>query len=283
MTNKKLADIKIIFERIIEKAEKIKDNKKLTGDEREAIIKGLKEEFTNALVSLEYCIDTPAWRDRAFEIQESFCHKAIESGIIKDKNELELLFIEVSEIKKAKEEDGDELKAIKKEIDKAIKAKDVKKLAYISYETIKERTKLSDDTEQYLFEKLYNTGLEEEVDKLSGEISGRAEEKKLREWNHELKEHEARLRTLERDRKKELKKEYADVSKRAGSYYKTIDAVYKDVSLAPPEFESPGICQKCGKPIEETFYYFEPATDILMHSDCAKKAFDIKKKVKKHE
>lgn len=107
MNDNKLRDIKLVFERIIEKAEKIKANKKLTDDERGAIINGLKEEFIGALLSLEYCIDNPAWRDRAFEIQESFCHKAIESGILKDKSELELLFIEVSEIKKSKEEDNE--------------------------------------------------------------------------------------------------------------------------------------------------------------------------------
>ena len=84
MTDKKLRDITVEFERLISKGKKLKDNKTITDVKRKEIIKSLKEEFTNALLSLEYIIEEPAYRDRAFEVQESFVSKARDLCIIKD-------------------------------------------------------------------------------------------------------------------------------------------------------------------------------------------------------
>ena len=269
MTDNKLRNITVSFERIIEKAKKIKANKKLTDDERGAIINGIKEEFVDALLELEYVIDTPGYRDPAYEVQESFCLKAQDLSIIKDKKELDDIFMEIYKIKKAKREDGDELKAIKKEIDKAIKAKDVKKLAYISYDIIKEVTKLTADTEEYLFAKMYNAKLEKEVDEEVKKIKEREEEKEASKLEREISEYEARLRTLERKHEKEYKKELASIGRRARSAKKTLLSDAKGVrEREVVRFESPGFCQYCHKKIEDVFYHYDPRTGEMMHKSC---------------
>lgn len=280
MSDKKLKDITAEFERIIKKAEKLKANKKYTDDERESIIKGIKEEFTEALLELEYIIDTPGYRDAAFEVQESFCLKARDLNIIKDDKELDEIFMEISKRKKAA--GTERIKLLKKDFEKLIleKPPDINKLAYVLHDAIGFEEP-GFVTEKYFVERLKELELFDDVDKLLEEIITRAGEKREREEVIIKNNHEARLRTLERERKKELKKEYAEVSKRAGSFHKTLDAIYKDIPLAPVLFESPGICEKCGKPIEEVLYYHDLATGVIMHSDCAKKVLDIKKKEKK--
>ena len=265
MTDKKLRDITVEFERLTSKGKKLKANKKYTDDEREAIIKALKEEFINALLSLEYVIEEPGYRDRAFEVQESFCLKAKEVDIIKDKEELERIFKEIYEIKKTKEEDDDELKDVKKDIDKAISKRDINKLAYIRFENLKkEDSSFAFKVDNYFMLKVEEAELMREVSEILEDIEKRELEKTLRE--------------LER---KERIQEYKTVSKRAGSFHKTLDALYKDKPLVTPEFESPGICEKCGFPITDTFYYHDIKTGVVMHTDCAKKVLDIKKKIKK--
>ncbi|HJH25343.1 MAG TPA: hypothetical protein C5S37_00905 [Methanophagales archaeon] len=44
------------------------------------------------------------------------------------------------------------------------------------------------------------------------------------------------------------------------------------------KLESPGICQRCHKLIEDPLYYFEPGTDVLMHTECAEEFFKEKSK-----
>ena len=266
--NKKLRDVQIEFEHIIAKAEKLKANKKYTADEREAIIKALKKEFTGVLLDLEYIIDTPGYRDPAYEVQESFVLKARDLNIIKDDKELDEIFIEIHKRKKAAS--ADETKAIKKSIDKAISEKppDINKLAYILHDIILVEEPGS-DTELYAIKKLKELGLFDEVYKLFNEIITRVGEKREREEALEIKNHEARLRTLEREQEKEVKRELATVGKRARSTRKTLLAEAKEArDAAPVHFESPGICAYCHKIIKDIFYHYEPRTKELMHTSC---------------
>ena len=43
-------------------------------------------------------------------------------------------------------------------------------------------------------------------------------------------------------------------------------------------FESPGICQKCGKQITDVFYYLELATGVLYHTECHRKLLKEREK-----
>lgn len=280
MSDRKLREIKQDFEHIIEKVEKLKVNKKISDKNRKEFIAHLKEEFTEALLSLEYIIEAPGYRDAAFEVQESFCLKAKEVDIIKDDKELDEIFMEMSKRKKAK--DINVLEEIKNHFKKIISKKplDLNKLAYVLIDAT-EIEEPDFTTEKYIVNKLKELGVFNDVYEIFNEIITRAGEKREREEARELKNHESRLRTLEREREKELKKEYAVVSKRAGSFHKTLDAIYKDKPLTPPVFESPGICEKCGYPITDTFYYHDIKTGVVMHTECAKKVLDIKKKIKK--
>ena len=99
MTENKLRDIKIEFERIIKTAEQLKADKKVTGVKRKEILYHLKKEFTDALLSLDFVVDTHGYHESGFELEESFCHKAYDSGIIKDGDELNEIFREIFEIK----------------------------------------------------------------------------------------------------------------------------------------------------------------------------------------
>ena len=275
--DKKLRELKLLFESIILKAKKIKDNKKYTDDERNAIIKGIKEEFTDALLSLEYIIETPGYRDPAYEVQESFVLKAKDLDIIKDDKELDEIFVEIYKRKKSK--DINVIEEIKKRFKKIILEKplDLNKLAYILLES----TEVEEPgfiTEKYMVDKLKELEVFDEVYKIYNEIITRAGEKFKREEERELKTHEARLRTLEREREREeeakFKKEYGYVSRRAGSYWKTVDAMFPKVAKLPVELESPGLCLKCKKVIKNELYYYEPKSGVLMHSKCAKEEFE---------
>lgn len=250
---------------------------------RENIILGLAE--------LQLLIDEPRYvhREKAFEIEETVMEDLtnIESEKLEfvDKtvigNIRSAIFLEVEEAKKKKKAYHDAPEEIKKHFEKLISKKplDLNKLAYLLYDVVLVEEP-DNITEKYFVSKLKELEVFEGVDILLDEIITRAGEKREREEEHELKNHEARLRKLETERKKELKKEYGKVSKRAGSFHKTLDAIYKDVPLAPVVFESPGVCEKCGKPITETLYYHDIKTGVIMHSDCAKKVLDIKKKYK---
>lgn len=279
MIDNKLRDINIELERIISKAEKLKANKKYTDDERTAIIKALKKDFSDSLLALEYLTEDPTWRERAFEVQESFCLKAKEVGIIKSSRELEEIFKEIYEVKKATTEDGEKLKAIKKSIDEAISERDLSKLAHIWHDILELHIDgLSYDADLYIHEKLLELELVEEVENLLLEIRERAKEKRFRDEEQEIKNHEARLRKLEREQEKEeekkFKKEYGAVSRRAGSYWKTVNAMYPEAAKPPIELESPGFCIKCRKIIKNELYYYEPKSGVLLHSGCAKEEFD---------
>lgn len=273
MTENKLREINIELERIISKAEKLKANKRYTDEERTAIIKALKKEFSDSLLALEYLTEVPAWRERAFEVQESFCLKAKEVGIIKSSKELEDIFKDIYEVKKATTEDGEKLKAIKKSIDKAISKRDLSKLAHIWYDILElPIDEVSSAADLYIHEKLLELELVEEVENLLLEIRERAKEKRFREEELELKNHEARLRKLEREHKRELKKELTAVGRKARTTRKSLLSEAKEAREgAEVHFESPGICAYCGKRISEVFYYFDPKSSIIMHSMCHKK------------